>query len=355
MKRFFITYIFVALGVAIMAQPRFSSNKETFSFGQIEWKHPVTVQYIVTNTGNKPLVLTEVEPSCACALVQWTKEPIASGEKGMISVEFDAKALGHFDKSIAVYSNASPHLTYLHFTGEVVTEIKDYTQGYPYLIGQIRVDKNTLDFPNVYRGEHDVVKIGVVNLSDKPYEPVLMHLPPYLEMEAQPETLQKGEKGVISLTLKAEKLPDFGLTQVSVYLARFSGDKVSAENEIPFSAVLLPDFSGLTDTEKANAPVVHLSKTEVDLSPILLKKNKAKEDILITNTGKSPLHVNKLQVFNPAVGVSLKKSILQPGETAALRVMVDKKNIARKRGYLRILMITNDPAQPKTEINIKAK
>jgi hypothetical protein len=38
-----------------------------------------------------------------------------------------------------------------------------------------------------------------------------------------------------------------------------------------------------------------------------------------------------------------------------LRVTVVKKNIGKKRRHLRLLMITNDPMQPKVEINIKAK
>ena len=69
---------------------------------------------------------------------------------------------------------------------------------------------------------------------------------------------------------------------------------------------------------------------------------------------KSPLQISKLQVFNPALGVSLKKSVLQPGETTRLRVTIDKRNIAKKKRHLRILMITNDPMQPKVEMNIKA-
>ena len=146
-----------------------------------------------------------------------------------------------------------------------------------------------------------------------------------------------------------------GLTQASVYLSRFTGDKVSDENEIPLSAILLPDFSGMTDTDRANAPVIRLSETDIDLSALLAKKNKVKHDIQLTNTGRSPLQISKLQVFNPALGVSLKKSVLQPGETTRLRVTVDKKNIAKKKRHLRILMITNDPMQPKVEINIKAK
>ena len=344
-----------ATALTAMAQPRFSSNKETHSFGQIEWKHPVSVQYVITNTGDQPLVLTDVDPSCACSVAQWTQTPIAPGDKGTITVDFDAKALGHFDKSVAVYTNAEPNLAYLHFTGEVVREIKDFTNAYPYLIGQIRIDKNEIDFPDTHRGEKPVIRIGVVNQSERSYEPVLMHLPSYLDMEVEPNVLQKGERGLITLTLNTEKLTDLGLTQSSVYLSRFTGDKVSDENEIPLSAILLPDFSGLTTSDMANAPVIRLSETDIDLSALLAKKNKVKHDIQLTNAGRSPLQISKLQVFNPALGVGLKKSVLQPGETTRLRVTVDKRNIAKKKRHLRILMITNDPTQPKVEINIKAK
>ena len=356
MKRIFTTlYTLAAVALTAAAQPRFTSNTEMHNFGQIEWKHPVSVQYTITNTGDQPLVLTEVEPDCACSVAQWTKTPIAPGEKGMVNVTFDAEALGHFHKSVAIYSNAEPHLVYLKFSGEVVQEIKDYTKTHPYLIGQIRIDKNNLDFPDVQPGDKPVIHIGVVNLSDRPYEPVLMHLPPYLQMEVKPNVLQKGEKGVITLTLDSEKLTDLGLTQTSVYLARFAGDKVGDENEIPVSAILLPDFSGMTETEKANAPAINLSIKDIDMSTVLAKKSKARQDIIITNTGRSPLQISKLQVFHPAVGASLKKSVLQPGESTRLRVTVAKRNIGKKRRHLRLLMITNDPMQPKVEINIKAK
>lgn len=348
-------YAFAAAALTAAAQPRFSSNKETHSFGQVEWKHPATVQYTITNTGDQPLVLTKVEPDCACSVAQWTQTPIAPGDKGVIEVEFDAEALGRFDKSVAVYSNAQPHLAYLRFTGEVVREITDFTKTYPFLIGQIRIDKNEIVFPDTHRGAKPVIRIGVVNQSDRPYEPVLMHLPSYLDMKVEPAVLQKGERGVITLTLNTEKLAELGLTQASVYLSRFTGDKVGDENEIPLSAVLLPDFTGMTDADRANAPVAHLSETDLDLSALLAKKKRVKHDIQLTNNGRSPLQISKLQVFNPALGVSLKKSVLQPGETTRLRVTVDKKNIARKRRHLRILMITNDPVQPKVEINIKAK
>lgn len=354
MKRSILSILTVfIITLSAIAQPRLSSNKETHNFGQIEWKHPVTVEYTITNTGDKPLVLTNVTTSCACSVADWTKKPIAPGEKGTVSATFDAKALGHFEKTIGIYSNAQPSLVYLKFVGEVVQEVTDFAKTHPYAIGSIRLDRTEFDFPDAHREEKPTITFSVVNLSDRPYEPVLMHLPPYLKMERTPDVVLKGKKGKIKLTLDTKQLTDLGLTQTSVYLARFAGDKVSEENEIPVSAILLPDFSGMTMQDSLNAPAIRLSEDNIDLSARLAKKHKASHDIVITNTGKAPLQISKLQVFNSSVGVSLKKTVLQPGASTKLRVTIHKKNTGKKKHHLRILMITNDPARPKVEINIK--
>lgn len=65
MKRILITlYVLASVVLTAVAQARFTSNTEMYSFGQIEWKHPVTVQYTITNTGDRPLVLTSRAGLC---------------------------------------------------------------------------------------------------------------------------------------------------------------------------------------------------------------------------------------------------------------------------------------------------
>ena len=232
-------------------------------------------------------------------------------------------------------------------------EIKDYTKTHPYAIGNIRIDRDEFAFPDVYHGQKPTMTFSIANLSDRPYEPVLMHLPPYLKMEAEPKVLLKGKKGTVKLTLDANQLKDYGLTQTSVYLSRFSGDKVSEDNEIPVSAILLPDFSRMTANDSLNAPAIRISETDIDLSVPLIKKKKASHDILIANAGKTPLVISKLQVFNSSVGVSLKKTVLPPDGMTKLKVTIRKRDVGNKKHHLRILMITNDPLRPKVEINIK--
>lgn len=332
------------------AQPKFTSNAEVVHLGQIEWKHPVTVQYDITNTGNEPLVLSEVEPDCACAVPQWTQTPIAPGEKGQLSVVFDAAMLGHFQKSVAIVTNAEPHLVILKFTGEVVREITDFSSTHPFQIGDIRIDRNALDFPDVFTGSQASISLSVVNQSGQPYKPVLMHLPTFLEAEYEPTVLQDGEKGRITVTLHPDKLTDYGLTESVVYLSRFEGDKVNEDNVLPVSVVLLPDLSGQSE---ADAPSLGLSAHEIDLSSILSRKSKASQDVSITNEGRSLLVLHRVQVLHPAVEVRLKKNVLQPGESVRMHVTVNKRHLEKSGKLLRLLMITNDPAQPKVEISIK--
>lgn len=57
------------------------------------------------NTGNKPLVLSNVKPSCGCTTPEWTKTAIQPGKTGTIKVKYDTKIKGEFRRSIEVYSN----------------------------------------------------------------------------------------------------------------------------------------------------------------------------------------------------------------------------------------------------------
>ena len=186
----------------------------------------------------------------------------------------------------------------------------------------------------------------------KAYEPVIMHLPAYVEMEATPSLLEHGDRGHITLTLNTELLSNVGLNESTVYLSRFTGDKVSEENAIPLSAILLPDFSTLSEAEKSKAPRLEISMKKGSISQALATKGSAKCDITLTNTGASTLKIMNVQVIGSGATVSLKKSTLQPKQSARLRVTLNKKQLNKQENQIKVLLITNNPNQPKTEINI---
>lgn len=337
----------------LQAQPQISFDKHEHDLGDILWKKPTTVTYTVINTGNEPLMITNVDVFCGCLNPVWTKKPIPPKGFGTVSVTFDAKMLGQFRKSIGIYSNASDKPVYLALKGVVRSEITDYSNEYPIQVGSIYMNKNNIEFPDVNRGDEPMAEIDIINVSDKEYEPVLMHLPAYLEAKAIPEVLAPKRPGKIQLTLRSDKLVDLGLTHSSVYLSRFPGDKVSEENEITVMAVLLPDFSKWTASQRALAPNAQLSVAELSLT--LGTKKKVSQMVVVTNTGKSMLEFRVLQVTAPSVNVSMKKRFLKPGESMKVKITAVAK-YAKKRKYTpRVLMITNDPNHPKVEIKVHVK
>lgn len=353
MKRItLILSLLMVVTFALQAQPKASFDKTTHEFGTILWKNPATATFKITNDGDKPLVISNVTTSCGCTDANWTKTPIAPGQTGEVSSTFDAKALGRFQKSVGIYCNASDKPIYLAIRGEVTADPKNYTFTHPFQIGAIRLNKEEIEFEDANKGEKPTVEIMVANTSDKVYTPVLMHLPPYLSAVATPDKLGRNRTGKIKVTLDTEKLPKLGLTTASVYLSRFPGDKVGEENEIPVSAVLLPDFSHISQHERLNPPAIHLSANELTMGE-LADGEKKSHTIVVKNMGKSNLEIQDLQVFNSALGVQLKKRVLKPGASTKLKITAYGHNLKKVKGVPRVLMITNDPNNPKIKIRVK--
>ena len=168
-----------------------------------------------------------------------------------------------------------------------------------------------------------------------------------------PEKLAPGRAGTMTVTLNSTQIHDYGLTQTSVFLAGNPGDKVSADNEIPVSVVLLPSFMGMTDAQKQYAPKMELSKKTIDIE--FGDKTKKKEAIVVSNKGRTDLDISSLQLFTGGLQVSLGKSHLKPGETTQLKITALRDDLKKVRTRPRILMITNDPDQSKVTITINAK
>ena len=162
--------------------------------------------------------------------------------------------------------------------------------------------------------------------------------------------------GKIKITLDTDKLPKFGLTTATVYLSRFLGDKVGEDNAIPVSAVLLPDFSNMSQQHRLNPPAIELSAQEITM-PALGIQEKKSQNVIVKNVGKSDLEITDLQVFNSALGVQLKKHVLKPGTSTKMKITAYGKYLKKVKGTPRVLMITNDPNCPKIiiRVNVTAK
>ena len=259
--------------------------------------------------------------------------------------------MGRYDKLVDIYTEGNEKPLLLRMRGQVVREIVDFGGKYDFMIGSIQSDCNGIEFDDVNRGERPQKKIHIRNTSDETIQPVVMHLPDYLTAEVSPSKIAPRHSGIVTVTLNSKRLKDMGLTQTSVFLGAFPGDRVSHEKEIEVSAVLLPKFDNLTASQLANAPRMSLSTTELNLGAFNGKK-RLKGEIIIRNDGKHALKIKNLQMFTVGLQVSLNKQNLKPGETAKLKITADQRQLKNARSKPRVLMITNDPNLPKVTIKI---
>lgn len=335
-----------------MAQ-RISAKNEIIDCGNVLYENPVTVKFELTNKGNE-LNIDQVRVSCGCTTVDYPHNTINRGDKFTVSATYDARQLGHFEKEVALFCNSSTKPFYLKMRGVVVSESSDFNGNFAHKVGGLLVDKNDVEFDDVNRGDYPVQLIHIKNNTAETISPVIMHLPSYLTAAVSPTHIAPGKIGVASLKLNSRKLHDYGLTQTSVFLGKNPGDKVSMDKEITVSAVLLPDFDNMSETQLANAPQINLSATTIDLGSFGDKQSK-NGTITIENQGKSTLDIRSMQMFTNGMSVKLNKAKLKPGEQAKLKITVNKKQLRSARSMPRVLIITNDPKQPKVVIKVKVK
>ena len=79
-------------------------------------------EFVYTNTGKGPLIITEVKPPCDCTHPEWPKEPLQPGKTAKIKVRFDSKdKSGSFSKTIEVKHNGDSMREFITIKGYVKT------------------------------------------------------------------------------------------------------------------------------------------------------------------------------------------------------------------------------------------
>lgn len=341
------------LAILPVSAQKLIATKTTIDVGKTGFQQPVTAVFEFKNKSIRRLTIESVQPDCSCTTIDYPKKVIGMGEKFEIKMTYDAKMLGHFDKQAAIISNGTKKPVYIRMKGIVSESYQDFSGDYPIEMGNMRIDKNELEFDNVNKGEMPIAQIHVYNNGTGLMRPNLMHLPSYLSATVAPEEIRPGRSATISVTLNSNKVSDYGLTQESIYLAANPGDKATKDNLIGVSTVLLPSFTKMTATQKLYAPKMYLSKDQVDI--VFDGKSKKKDEIQISNTGRTPLTISSLQMFTEGLQISLGKSTLQTGESTKLKITAQRDILKSARTKPRILMITNDPDQSKVVITINVK
>jgi len=82
-------------------------DKDVHDYGTITQGANGECVFVVTNSGNQPLILSRCKGSCGCTVPSCPQEPIAPGASAKIKVKYDTNRVGPINKSVTITSNAS--------------------------------------------------------------------------------------------------------------------------------------------------------------------------------------------------------------------------------------------------------
>lgn len=329
-----------------------SVGNADINLGQVLFRSPAKATFLLTNTSSETVKIEDVDTGCGCVSANYEQGDIAPGQQVAIDVAYNSELLGHFTRFITVKDNKGNAPLELTLSGVVVTEVENYSGEYPYELGGLRIDVNDIEFDDVRKGDRPMLDIHVMNPTGQYIEPVLMRLPTYLRAEMIPSRIAPKKGGVIRLTLNSNLIHSMGLTQSNIYLAKSSSEKVSEDREIPVSVILLPEQVAQDDASFKNTPHCQLSASVLDMTDFA-GKDKLKREVVLTNTGKSNLEIQSLQMLTRGLEVVLPKRTLKPGESTKMKITGNAAQLAKVRTRPRILMITNDLSNPKVVIEIQ--
>lgn len=126
MKNLLIILLLAFVGFAprLQAQAEITFKSDTIDYGEIAKGSDGVRVFEFTNTGDAPLIISEVKSSCGCTVPKKPDGPIGPGESNTIQVKYDTNRVGPIRKTITVYSNASEPIYSIKIKGKVLSSGK---------------------------------------------------------------------------------------------------------------------------------------------------------------------------------------------------------------------------------------
>lgn len=122
MKKLVLIAVIALVSFAANAQAKITFKSDTVDYGEIAKGSDGVRVFEFTNTGDAPLIVSDVKSSCGCTVPKKPEGPVAAGASGKIEVKYDTNRVGPIRKTVTVYSNADEPIKALKIKGEVMKD-----------------------------------------------------------------------------------------------------------------------------------------------------------------------------------------------------------------------------------------
>ena len=344
MKKVLAIYIvgFILSIITLSAQQRgaaISFKEDKFDFGKIkEADGPVSHVFEFTNTGNAPLLLQNVQPTCGCTTPEWSKEPVKPGAKGTIKATFNpAGRPGSFDKPINITTNAGS--TSIKFSGTVIPKEPTLQEEFRHPIGDLKFKTSHAGFGIISPISFKKESLEFVNTGSSPVTMGVVKLPGFLTVIVDPKIVKPKQRGKIEITYDAKRKNDWGFLIDYIYLT--INNKQDPQFKLTVSANISEDFTTLTPAEKTKAPKITFEKSIYQFTPVKSGK-KIEFEFKYKNDGKSNLLIRKIETTCGCLTATSKEMDIKPQTSGSIKVIFDSTDKKGAQNF-GITVVSNDP------------
>lgn len=346
----FLAALFTAMSVSAAPQAVWLST--THDFGAFDENlGVVTCTFEAVNTGDAPLLVLSARANCGCTTPRFSDRPVMPGDTARITVGYDATGRpGRFSKNVAVMTNATPARTTLEIRGTVIGTSNTLRGRYPVDAGAMKLRSSTLAYGDVARNATGGQYIEGYNASADTLRPLVVSRPRHISAIISPAAVPPGENFVISTVFDPAVCQAWDIVTDSL-VVEAAGHAVTLTSV----AVVKEDFSHLTSEQLQRAPVIAVSPATIDAGRIAVSDHKPlKFTLNVRNTGREPLKLRRVYTPDEAIALRLPKTpAVKPGKTASITVEINPADLAgRDMLNSRIIIITNDPASPRTVVRV---
>ncbi len=354
MKRLLLILLIASLGLSTgYAQQKgaYMNFKTTVhNFGKIKQENgPVRYVFEFVNTGNKPVIIKQVQSSCGCTTPSWTRQPVAPGATGKIIVEYDPRNRpGTFYKTVTVYSNAKNSPVKLEIKGQVLPKGNPVEVQYSYDLGNgLRANKRFVNFGNIYNTETKTQTVVLYNDSQDTItiKPAMRRLPPYVMVDITPNKIPPKGTATMHVTFDASKAHTWDFTRARIFF--LVNGKLYMNKWVDVSAIIKEKF---TPEQIQNPPIISFDTTRYDFGKIK-QGDVVNYTFKFKNTGTGPLLIRKVKTSCGCTTTFYSRDTIPPGGEGEIRV---KFNSAHKIGrqVKVITVITNSPKTTKAILQL---
>ncbi len=339
------------LATTAAAQVKVGNNlefdKTIHNFGDILLEDgPVTCTFTLTNKGDKPAVIYNINTTCGCTKIEWPREPIRPGKTAEITVTYtNDEGPYPFDKNVTVYISEIKKPIILKLRGVSIEKPKPLAELYPVHFGPLGLKEASLKCGNLEQDNSKTEAVMIANISSQPLNLSFENTDPQLTLRLSKNPIPAGSTAELTYTVTADRKIWGKQTYKTTPI--INGKPATSNNgdkTINVWAFTKENFASLTDEQKQKGAMPRFESSTFNFG-----KARQGDEIHATytfrNEGKTGFRVYKVD-SDACCWSHSDIPAAKPGETVTFRVHLDTRDMPKGETLTIITLTTNSPIRP---------